>query len=275
MKKIILLITIIFNYNVMVSQTYTSNSGLINLNLGNKYEEAEITYSDNTKVKGYINGFIENNSIEVGLGLDYFDKLEDQLNLDDKKFHFKKEINDKPIILTQDKIKSISVVVNNVTKTYYLLKIKSVDKKKNIVDLNRKVWLPLLKDSEEIKIFGFNLFINNRYVHTYTYLSNDDEYALKPTDKSFISSDAIIESYQIMLKYIFNDCEKIKPLIEEFTNKENAKKKYAELQLQIKAVKKEKDLTKVEEKNKILKLNEDYFTEPYVKMIEEYKKSCK
>lgn len=275
MKKIILLITIIFNYNVMVSQTYTSNSGLINLNLGNKYEEAEITYSDNTKVKGYINGFIENNSIEVGLGLDYFDKLEDQLNLDDKKFHYKKEINDKPIILTQDKIKSISVVVNNVTKTYYLLKIKSVDKKKNIVDLNRKVWLPLLKDSEEIKIFGFNLFINNRYVHTYTYLSNDDEYALKPTDKSFISSDAIIESYQIMLKYIFNDCEKIKPLIEEFTNKENAKKKYAELQLQIKAVKKEKDLTKVEEKNKILKLNEDYFTEPYVKMIEEYKKSCK
>ena len=275
MKKIILLITIIFNYNVMVSQTYTSNSGLINLNLGNKYEEAEITYSDNTTVKGYINGFIENNSIEVGLGLDYFDKLEDQLNLDDKKFHYKKEINDKPIILTQDKIKSISVVVNNVTKTYYLLKIKSVDKKKNIVDLNRKVWLPLLKDSEEIKIFGFNLFINNRYVHTYTYLSNDDEYALKPTDKSFISSDAIIESYQIMLKYIFNDCEKIKPLIEEFTNKENAKKKYAELQLQIKAVKKEKDLTKVEEKNKILKLNEDYFTEPYVKMIEEYKKSCK
>ena len=275
MKKIILLITILFNYNVIISQTYTSNSGLINLNLGNKYEEAEITYSDNTKVKGYINGFIENNSIEVGLGLDYFDKLEDQLNLDDKKFHFKKEINDKPIILTQDKIKSISVVVNNVTKTYYLLKIKSVDKKKNIVDLNRKVWLPLLKDSEEIKIFGFNLFINNRYVHTYTYLSNDDEYALKPTDKSFISSDAIIESYQIMLKYIFNDCEKIKPLIEEFTNKENAKKKYAELQLQIKAVKKEKDLTKVEEKNKILKLNEDYFTEPYVKMIEEYKKSCK
>ena len=54
----------------MVSQTYTSNSGLINFNLGNKYEEAEITYSDNTKVKGYINGFIENNSIEVGLGLD-------------------------------------------------------------------------------------------------------------------------------------------------------------------------------------------------------------
>ena len=259
----------------MVSQTYTSNSGLINLNLGNKYEEAEITYSDNTKVMGYINGFIENNSIEFGLGLDYFDKLEDQLNLDDKKFHFKKEINDKPIILTQDKIKSISVIVNNVTKTYYLLKIKSVDKKKNIVDLNRKVWLPLLKDSEEIKIFGFNLFINNRYVHTYTYLSNDDEYALKPTDKSFISSEAIIESYQTMLKYIFNDCDKIKPLFEEFTNKENAKKKYAELQLQIKAVKKEKDLTKVEEKNKILKLNEDYFTEPYVKMIEEYKKSCK
>lgn len=275
MKKIIFLITILFNYNVMVSQTYTSNSGLINLNLGNKYEEAEITYSDNTKVKGYINGFIENNSIEVGLGLDYFDKLEEQLNLDDKKFHFKKEVNDKPITLTQDKIKSISVIVNNVTKTYYLLKIKSVDKKKNIVDLDRKVWLPLLKDSEKIKIFGFNLFINNRYVHTYTYLSNDDEYALKPIDKSFISSDALIESYQIMLKYIFNNCDKIKPLIKEFTNKENAKKKYAELQLQIKAVKKEKDLTKVEEKNKILKLNEDYFTEPYVKMIEEYKKSCK
>ena len=259
----------------MVSQTYTSNSGLINFNLGNKYEEAEITYSDNTKVKGYINGFIENNSIEVGLGLDYFDKFEDQLNLDDKKFYFKKEIDDKAITLTQENIKSISVVVNNVTKTYYLLKIKSVDKKKNIVDLNRKVWLPLLKDDDKIKIFGFNLFLNNRYVGTFNYLSNDNEYALKPTDRVFVSSDTMIESYQIMLKYIFNDCEKIKPLIDEFTNKEKAKKKYAELQLQIKAVKKEKGLTKIDEKNKILKLNEDYFTEPYVKMIEEYKKSCK
>jgi hypothetical protein len=259
----------------MVSQTYTSNSGLINLNLGNKYEEAEITYSDNTKVKGYINGFIENNSIEVGLGLDYFDKFEDQLNLDDKKFYFKKEIDDKAITLTQENIKSISVVVNNVTKTYYLLKIKSVDKKKNIVDLNRKVWLPLLKDDDKIKIFGFNLFLNNRYVGTFNYLSNDNEYALKPTDRVFVSSDTMIESYQIMLKYIFNDCEQIKPLIDEFTNKEKAKKKYAELQLQIKAVKKEKGLTKIDEKNKILKLNEDYFTEPYVKMIEEYKKSCK
>ena len=275
MKKIILIITIIFNYNVMVSQTYTSNSGLINFNLGNKYEEAEITYSDNTKVKGYINGFIENNSIEVGLGLDYFDKFEDQLNLDDKKFYFKKEIDDKAITLTQENIKSISVVVNNVTKTYYLLKIKSVDKKKNIVDLNRKVWLPLLKDDDKIKIFGFNLFLNNRYVGTFNYLSNDNEYALKPTDRVFVSSDTMIESYQIMLKYIFNDCEQIKPLIDEFTNKEKAKKKYAELQLQIKAVKKEKGLTKIDEKNKILKLNEDYFTEPYVKMIEEYKKSCK
>ena len=275
MKKIILLITIIFNYNVMVSQTYTSNSGLINFNLGNKYEEAEITYSDNTKVKGYINGFIENNSIEVGLGLDYFDKFEDQLNLDDKKFYFKKEIDDKAITLTQENIKSISVVVNNVTKTYYLLKIKSVDKKKNIVDLNRKVWLPLLKDDDKIKIFGFNLFLNNRYVGTFNYLSNDNEYALKPTDRVFVSSDTMIESYQIMLKYIFNDCKQIKPLIDEFTNKEKAKKKYAELQLQIKAVKKEKGLTKIDEKNKILKLNEDYFTEPYVKMIEEYKKSCK
>ena len=275
MKKIILLITIIFNYNVMVSQTYTSNSGLINFNLGNKYEEAEITYSDNTKVKGYINGFIENNSIEVGLGLDYFDKFEDQLNLDDKKFYFKKEIDDKAITLTQENIKSISVVVNNVTKTYYLLKIKSVDKKKNIVDLNRKVWLPLLKDDDKIKIFGFNLFLNNRYVGTFNYLSNDNEYALKPTDRVFVSSDTMIESYQIMLKYIFNDCEQIKPLIDEFTNKEKAKKKYAELQLQIKTVKKEKGLTKIDEKNKILKLNEDYFTEPYVKMIEEYKKSCK
>jgi hypothetical protein len=128
---------------------------------------------------------------------------------------------------------------------------------------------------DKIKIFGFNLFLNNRYVGTFNYLSNDNEYALKPTDRVFVSSDTMIESYQIMLKYIFNDCEQIKPLIDEFTNKEKAKKKYAELQLQIKAVKKEKGLTKIDEKNKILKLNEDYFTEPYVKMIEEYKKSCK
>ena len=274
MKKAITVLLPLLTTSLMFSQTFKSNAGLINLNIGNKFEEAEISYTDNTKIKGFINGFIENNSIEIGTN-NNFGKLEEQLNLADEKFYFKKDLNDKATVLTQANIKSISVVVNNVTKTYYLMKIKSVDKNKKIVDLNRKAWLPLLKNDDKIKIFGFNLFMNNRYVHTYAYLSNDDEYALKPSDNIFIGMDSMIESYQTMLKYIFDDCENIKPLIDDFTNKEKAKKSYSELQSKIKDVRKDKNLTPTEESYKVLTMNEEYFTGAYVKMITEYNRSCR
>ena len=274
MKKAIAVLLLLLTSSFTFSQTYKSDAGLINLNIGNKFEEAEITYTDDTRVKGFINGFIENNSIEIGTN-NNFGKLEEQLNLADKKFYFKKDLNDKATVLTQANIKNVSVVVNNVKKTYYLMKIKTVDKNKKIVDLNRKAWLPLLKDDAKIKIFGFNLFMNNRYVHTYAYLSKDGEYALKPSDNIFIGMDSMIESYQTMLKYIFDDCENIKPLIVEFTNKEKAKKSYAELQSKIKDLKKNKSLTKTEESYKVLMLNEEYFTEAYVKMITEYNRSCR
>ena len=167
MKKAITVLLLLLTTSLMFSQTFKSNAGLINLNMGNKFEEAEISYTDNTEIKGFINGFIENNSIEIGTN-NNFGKLEEQLNLADEKFYFKKDLNDKATVLTQANIKSISVVVNNVTKTYYLMKIKSVDKNKKIVDLNRKAWLPLLKNDDKIKIFGFYLFMNNIYVHTYS-----------------------------------------------------------------------------------------------------------
>ena len=66
MKKAITVLLLLLTTSLMFSQTFKSNAGLINLNIGNKFEEAEISYTDNTKIKGFINGFIENNSIEIG-----------------------------------------------------------------------------------------------------------------------------------------------------------------------------------------------------------------
>lgn len=262
----------LFLYNFAYSQTYVSNGGII-LNFSNKYEEAEITYIDNTKKKGYINGFIENNSIDFSA--DGFEKFEESLNLDDKKFYFKNDLESESIILTQENIKSISIIANKEIKTYYLMKIKSVDKEFNVVDLNRKAWLPLLRDDVNIKIYGFNLFINNTYVYTYIYLSNDNEFAIKPVDRTVFNIEKTQISFKTMFRYVFNNCQKIEPLIDEFIDFEKSKEKYNELKTQIKSIKKDKKLSNEEVDLVILKLNENFYLEPYTNMIEEYDNSCK
>lgn len=271
MKKKFSLFISIFFIAIGFSQNHTTYNGLI-LNIGNNYEPAEIVYSDGTVEKGHINGFIENNNIEFGMA-SQFSSLEHQLNIDDKKFYFKKNTDDKAIALKKEQLKSVTIYQGNIVKKYHLLNLKTISKGE-IVDLNRKVWLPLLLEDSNISVFGFNLFINKKYVFTYIYISKDNQNAFKPSDDKFAGNETIISSSKIMLKHIFNNCEKMNPLIDESLDIEKGKNRYRELKSAIKEVKNRKELSKVEREELILSLNQNYFTEPYSTMIEEYKKSC-
>ncbi|HEY0047566.1 MAG TPA: hypothetical protein VGB44_12730 [Flavobacterium sp.] len=273
MKKMYFLFVTSLCSTLLTAQTKVG-SGLVQLNIGDKYQPAEVEFADGSVKQGFINGFLENNFIEFGSSTS-FDNFESQLNLDDKKFYFKTEENGKAIVLQQKDLQQVTVMENGGEKSFRLLNIKTVGKNKQIVDLNRKVWLPLLEERDEFSLYGFNLFINNRFVNTYVYISGDNINAYKPTDKTFPSTDTMKESYTIMLKHVFNQCEAVNPNIAEFMNVEKWKQEKKKLDVRLKELKKDKNIPEANKEDAILRLNQEYFTEPYIAIISQYKLSCK
>ena len=264
---------LIIIFLIFQHQLFAQNEGIFNFIFGNRYEEAEITYTNGSIQRGYINGFIENNFLNFSND-NPFDKFEEQLNLDDKKFYFKSDLKADAITLTQEQIKKVSLIQNNTTKDFYLLKIKSVDKNGDIVDLERKAWLPLLYSSSSINIYGFNLLINGQYIYTYSYFNIDDEYAIKATDQLIINNKKYLANYKIMLKFIFNNCDTMNPLIDDYLNKENYMKKYDELTEEIKKVKNIEGMSKDDKEYEIMVMKQNFYLEPLKQMIETFNDSC-
>jgi hypothetical protein len=147
--------------------------------------------------------------------------------------------NLKPYILTDNRLK----LIDEQSKLSKYMKSKIVYVNSSIVDKINNI-----SDLSDKSINLFKSLITNKDI------ANSDIFNDKLKEKGF-------KLYKVILKndnIIVEEYNKKLQDLESVTNKQNYLKE---------------DLTKVEEKNKILKLNEDYFIEPYVKMIEEYKKS--
>lgn len=284
MKNIIKIITTIFIFSnsIVFSQVYqTGNGGLNFFRLSSNYRSAKIEMIDGTVKNGFITGFIENNNIEFG-DFRQFSNFEHQLNLDDNKFKFKETLESESQKLTQENIKSISLVNDSDIKTYYLIDVYAVDKKtKKLESLNRKVWLPLLYEGKETKIYGFNLFTNNRYVFTYYYISNDENNAIRFFDDSMglCGQKCYLEYYTAFLYEVFvKKCEAMKPKVDQLlkeTNIEKAKELYSENKEEIKKINKDKTLSKEAKKELTTKLQQDLVLNPVIGLIKDQEKNCK
>jgi hypothetical protein len=284
MKNIIKIITTIFIFSnsTVFSQVYqTGNGGLNFFRLSSNYRSAKIEMIDGTVKNGFITGFIENNNIEFG-DFRQFSNFEHQLNLDDNKFKFKETLESESQKLTQENIKSISLVNDSEIKTYYLIDVYAVDKKtKKLESLNRKVWLPLLYEGKETNIYGFNLFTNNRYVFTYYYISDGENNAIRFFDDSMglCGQKCFIEYYTAFLYEVFvKKCEAMKPNVDQLlkeTNIEKAKELYSENKEEIKKINKDKTLSKEAKKELTTKLQQDLVLNPIIGLIKDQEKNCK
>lgn len=284
MKNIIKIITtlFIFSNSIVFSQVYQTGNGGLNLfRLSSNYRSAKIEMIDGTVKNGFITGFIENNNIEFG-DFRQFSNFEHQLNLDDNKFKFKETLESESQKLTQENIKSISLLNDTDIKTYYLIDVYAVDKKtKKLESLNRKVWLPLLYEGKETNIYGFNLFTNNRYVFTYYYISNGENKAIRFFDDSMglCGQKCYIEYYTAFLYEVFvKKCEAIKPNVDQLlkeTNIEKAKELYSENKEEIKKINKDKTLSKEAKKELTTKLQQDLVLNPIIGLIKDQEKNCK
>ncbi len=276
-----LILGLLFFQLLLYSQTYQSGTGINLFRINSNYVSAEVEYNSGEIKKGLISGFIENENIEI-LNLSQFSNFESQLNIDDDKFKFKKDENSKPEKLNKNELSRITLIKGTSNKNFYLKEVYAIDiKTKKLKSLDRKVWLPKLRSNQKIDVFGFNLFLNNRYTYTYYYLTLENDKVIRFfVDKMGLCGyECGKEYYSNFLNEVFvRSCEEMKVPVQEYMDsmtKENIKKTFKEKDNKIKEIKKDKNLKSEERAKLILETEENFVLQPIQDLISIHEDKCK
>ena len=100
MKKSFIILITLLSLSSYSQKTIRGKSVEINLlglkvDFSAKYTKAEITHINGTKEIGYIYGFIQNKALSLNFSNPFSSSFSDALNLSDKSFSFKKELDQK------------------------------------------------------------------------------------------------------------------------------------------------------------------------------------
>ena len=276
-----LFLGLLFFQLLLYSQTYQSGTGINLFRINSNYVSAEVEYNSGEIKKGLISGFIENENIEI-LNLSQFSNFESQLNIDDDKFKFKKDENSKPEKLNKNELSRITLIKGTSNKNFYLKEVYAIDiKTKKLKSLDRKVWLPKLRSNQKIDVFGFNLFLNNRYTYTYYYLTLENDKVIRFFDDKMglCGYECGKEYYSNFLNEVFvRSCEEMKVPVQEYMDsmtKENIKKTFKEKDNKIKEIKKDKNLKSEERAKLILETEENFVLQPIQDLISIHEDKCK
>jgi len=269
-----------------------ANAQIEDLEHASIFNKCEITYNDNKVVDGYIAFFLENlnNDQEDILS----SSIERMFNLDDNNWEFKTSVSDTPKNMSQKNIKLIKVYYSlDVIKTYKLMDIKKINKDGTIINTSKKAWLPVIKD-DVISLYQMNIYTNiqkysrkekdyvtkkTKKFFTLTYLSNQKQNIafevydlLKPRMSKPNLGDAYLGK---VLEYIFQECPSFLDKI--MKNKKWNYKSFVDdttnYDTQIKEIK-ESNLNDFEKHRKIDDLDIKKESQPFIKLIEEFKLNC-
>lgn len=286
---------ILFKKIVLASILITSQlmfSQLEDLERAKNFNKCELTYTDGHKVDGYIAYFLENISGDYeDLYASSFEKF---LNLDDNSFEFKENVSDLPKTITQKNLSMITVFYDkNYHKSYRLMNIRKLDNDGKLIISSKKAWLPIIK--EDI----ISLYQKNFYEDTFKYSRKSKDYILKKRKKlitlTYLSNqkqDIAFEIYDLekfrismpnyndkyiakVLQYIFQDCN-------DFVETIIKNNKWDYSQFDKSPI--DYDVLIDEAKKSTLDEFEKYYTidtlylkkesEPFLNLIESYKKNC-
>jgi hypothetical protein len=186
------------------------------------YKPAELTFVDGHKEQGFIYGFISNKFIAFGSLLETgFETLENDLNLMDDSFTFKTTMDGEKKKLGQKEVIEVKLFWNTDTPKFYrLMDMKTATGDGEVIDLKKKVWLPLYYTEGKINVFSFDTYSvppnaligKNKaiYNETFVYLNHsDDNFAINARDvnrMNLFNIDKIDDKFVTTLKYIFKDC---------------------------------------------------------------------
>lgn len=258
-----------------------------------KYTKAEITHINGTKEIGYIYGFIQNKALSLNFSNPFSSSFSDALNLSDKSFSFKKELDQKEIKLTSNEINEVRILEDSISVNHYkLMNLATVNSDGSIKDLKTKAWLPFYSKNV-INIFSYDVYEemedlngnrtgNFEKVATMIYLNNPkDNYAINVMDYSMsdiFKKSNLLHKWSGGLIEIFKDCPKF---IKENVNEKNIwnfDSKYFDVDEQektkTKEIKSDKTIKKNERNIRLNNLDSEIQITPYLRMIEDYKEKC-
>ncbi|MCX7549308.1 hypothetical protein [Xanthomarina sp. F2636L] len=279
-KKLSLLIIILFT-------TLVKAQDIVFTNYTKDYIPSEIVMNNGTILNGYIKDFTLPKSFEFRTPAYDFSSIESKLNLDKQTFKFKRNLDEDFEKLGLENIHSI-VIMDSDTVTYEKLKLKTINTKNEVVDLDKKVMMPLIREAE-INLYGLRAYNclndnNCEMMYVIVYIKNiNQEFAYIPIDFNRINifnlgkiDDKFIKSF----KEAGSDCPAFLTYLDEqeksFGNKDkrkankekykNFKKKKKE---KLKLIKGSKNKQKEEDK-----LDTEFFLEMYIEIIDEYSLRC-
>lgn len=299
MKKLFILLMILLS-GISFSQKIIRGKSVgisllgLNVDFSSKYTKAEITRINGEKEIGYLYGFIQNKALSLNIGNPFSSSFSDALNLSDKSFSFKKELNQIAEKLNSEEINEVKILNDSVAVNHYrLMNLATVNSDGSILDLKKQAWLPFYSENL-INIFSYDVYEeiedskgnrtgNFEKVATMIYLNNPkNNLAINVMDyglSDIFSKTKLLTKWTGGLLEVFKDCPQfIKANINE--NKIwNFESKYFDVdeleKLKTAEIKSDKSLKKIEKNIKLNNLDSEIQITPYQRMIEDYINTCK
>jgi hypothetical protein len=299
MKKLFILLMILLS-GISFSQKIIRGKSVgisllgLNVDFSSKYTKAEITRINGEKEIGYLYGFIQNKALSLNIGNPFSSSFSDALNLSDKSFSFKKELNQIAEKLNSEEINEVKILNDSVAVNHYrLMNLATVNSDGSILDLKKQAWLPFYIENL-INIFSYDVYEeiedsrgnrtgNFEKVATMIYLNNPkNNLAINVMDyglSDIFSKTKLLTKWTGGLLEVFKDCPQfIKANINE--NKIwNFESKYFDVdeleKLKTAEIKSDKSLKKIEKNIKLNNLDSEIQITPYQRMIEDYINTCK
>lgn len=168
-----------------------------------KFVEATITFIDGHVEKGLVKSFLEAKG-ESMFGRDFIDDL----NLTDKTLKFKLTEDSEVQSLKIEDIKEIQILKGDVLMTFTAMPLKTINKKGEIVDYKKRVWLPCYKKGK-INMYAVAYWdssaVNLHYL--FYFQRPGEEFALSPYQNTTVfgkkNNATIILAFY---KYLFESC---------------------------------------------------------------------
>jgi hypothetical protein len=287
MKNIFLLVICVFSANVFSQNANTRyQQSDIQFYFGKKeYIPATVQLSNGTTLMGEVQDFDSPNIVEIrDFGFKPSD-LENDVNYNRKKIRFRKNAEDASIQISADSINYITHfdIETKEIKEFKRLKILKTKNNGEIEETDRVVFLPLIK-KDSINFYGYNMVAQGKYLRTVFYLNNSkDNLAINPLDFNmmdlFKNQSKIGQEVVNAIKQVTNDCPEFQKTLDQKMDvseemKKDAMQKYKKMQSDVDEGKKNLK-TKKEKREFESNVFSNYYLEPFIKLTESYKTTCK
>lgn len=271
--------TLVFSF-LLVSFLFNAQ---VYLYFGNKpYVKADLQMEDGSTKTGYLQDFQTPKIAETDLG--FLQGIEKKLKFEVKDFKFKEQKTSTVQVIPIGDIKRIVLTDDNGNDklTYDKMKLKTVNVKGELVDVNKTVVLPLEQEGK-FNLYGINLaFIqNNRYSNSLylPYIKKpNDEYGIILIDINrinFFNLGKIDDKIKAGLLAVSNDC----PIFQKDIDNQMKILEKEVVENRREGIKKKnqarKDIKNKNQENLIaIKIDYDYVIKPYLNLMNRFYDKC-